>query len=112
VRCAVDGTGVQPGAQVTLGVRPEHFVAGGGGENRLQAEVTFVESLGGTTHAYCRFDGLREGQEALTCELDGALRVKAGDRLDLGVPASATYLFDVQGRALPRLAAEPGRQAA
>ena len=43
--------------------------------------------------------------EALTVELDGALRLKAGDPLSLSVPAGRTYLFDAEGRALRRQAA-------
>ena len=109
VRCAVDGTGIKPGEALTLGVRPEHLVVGAA-ENVLTARVNFVESLGGTTYAYADFPGMKD-DEALTVELDGALRPSAGDVLALSVPAARCHLFDSQGRALRRLAA-PGVSSA
>jgi len=104
LRCAVDGSAGRAGDRVTLGVRPEHFAVsstGGATEaaNVLRATVTFVESLGSTTHAYCAFPG---AQEDLTVELDGRLRVKTGQALALSVPADACYLFDAEGRAWHR----------
>lgn len=103
VRCTVDGTGVKRGEQLTLGVRPEHLVVGAA-DNVLTARVNFVESLGGTTYAYADFPGMKD-DEALTVELDGALRPSAGDALTLGAPAERCHLFDGQGRALHRLVA-------
>ncbi len=117
VRCTVDGSGVQRGQALTLGVRPEHLraVAPEAGDNVLRARVTFVESLGGTTYAYADFAGMKDG-EALTAELDGTLRPRAGDALVLGAPAERCHLFDGQGRALRRHAAPdlapPQRRAA
>ncbi len=102
LRCAVRADGTRAGDKLTLGVRPEHFQLGLA-HNRIRATVTFVESLGGTTHAYCAFPGV---EDALTCELDGHTRVKDGQVLDLGVPEQACYLFDASGRALRRLSAE------
>jgi multiple sugar transport system ATP-binding protein len=104
LRCEVDGSAGRAGDRVTLGVRPEHFAVsstGGATEaaNVLRATVTFVESLGSTTHAYCPFPG---AQEDLTVELDGRLRVKTGQALALSVPADACYLFDAEGRAWRR----------
>ena len=100
IRCHVDAATAQHGEQVTLGVRPEHFRPGAT-ENQLRATVTFVESLGSATHAYCAFPGV---EEALTCALDGQTRLRDGDALTLGVAADACYLFDAAGRAFPRLA--------
>ena len=98
VRCDIDGSGAKPGDQVTLGVRPEHLVAGGS-QNPIETQVTFVESLGSTTHAYCDFPGV---EEALTCELEGRTRVKNGQMLTLSIPSDASYLFDAAGLALRR----------
>jgi multiple sugar transport system ATP-binding protein len=108
LRCDVDASGARAGDALTLGVRPEHLVIGGH-ENRLEADVTFVESLGGRTQAYCDFPGAADG---LTCEFDGRVRVKAGQRLALAAPADACYLFDAEGRALRRLVAAERTQAA
>ncbi|MFM8766891.1 MAG: TOBE domain-containing protein, partial [Rubrivivax sp.] len=65
----------------------------------LRATVTFVESLGSTTHAYCAFAGV---EEDMTVELDGRLRIRSGQTLDLSVPADACYVFDAEGRAWRR----------
>jgi multiple sugar transport system ATP-binding protein len=98
IRCDVDASRGRPEAKVTLGVRPEHFVVDGV-ENQLQTQVTFVESLGSSTQAYCSFPGV---EDALTCELDGRVRTRTGDQLMLSAPADACYLFDDQGLAFPR----------
>ncbi len=98
IRCRVDASSVRPGDPLTLGVRPEHLRIDGD-ENRIQADVTFVENLGSTTHAYCEFPGM---QDALTCELDGTTRVRAGNRLGLCIPAGKTYLFNADAKALRR----------
>jgi multiple sugar transport system ATP-binding protein len=105
IRCEVNAAALKPGAKVTLGVRPEHLVAAGPDtpgrtDNRIEMAVTFVESLGSVTHAYGEFPGV---EEQLTCELDGATRVRGGQALGLIVPAGKTYLFDAQGIACRRL---------
>ena len=107
LHCEVDGSSGRAGDSLMLGVRPEHCAVDGAAAdsgsphatNRLHATVTFVESLGSTTHAYCAFPG---AQEDLTVELDGRLRVKTGQALALSVPADACYLFDAEGRAWRR----------
>jgi multiple sugar transport system ATP-binding protein len=98
IHCDVDASGGRLESKVTLGVRPEHFVVDGA-ENQLQTTVTFVESLGSSTQAYCSFPGV---EDALTCELDGRVRTRTGDVLMLSAPADACYLFDDQGLAFPR----------
>ena len=103
IRCHVDASAAQIGERVTLGVRPEHFHLDTQ-DNLLHASVTFVESLGGTTHAYCAFAGM---EEALTCTLEGHSRVRNGAPLALGFSADACYLFNAAGLAFRRLAAAP-----
>jgi multiple sugar transport system ATP-binding protein len=107
IRCTVAAAALKAGDPVTLGIRPEHFVEGGDA-NRIEADVTFVESLGSSTHAYCSFTGVTE---ALTCELDGRTRVRAGQKLGLSLPAEACYLFDADGRAFRRLGTGRGDAA-
>jgi multiple sugar transport system ATP-binding protein len=107
IRCDVKAGAAKTGDKVTLGVRPEHLVAGVP-ENSIETSVTFVESLGSTTHAYCAYPGV---EEALTCELDGRMRLNNGDHLTLSLPSDACYLFDATGRAFRRQAA-PERQRA
>ena len=106
IRCTVTCGHARAGDKVTLGLRPEH-IRTDLTENTLQATVTFVESLGSTTHAYCALPGV---EEALTCELDGKTALCGGDALALGIPADACYLFDAQGQAFHRHAAMPARR--
>ncbi|MFG6447131.1 ABC transporter ATP-binding protein [Roseateles sp. BYS180W] len=104
LRALVDASGLAPGASLTLGVRPEHLRLGGH-DNTLQTQVAFVESLGGTTYAYCPYPGL---EEPLTCQFEGRNgrdRLRMGDALTLHLPPEALYVFDDTGRALRRQAA-------
>jgi len=104
MRARVDARRATPGATLTLGIRPEHMRIGGEG-NRLDSTVAFVESLGGTTFAYCPYPGI---EEPLTCQFEGRNgcdRLRAGDALQLRLPPEAIYLFDAEGRAFHRLAA-------
>lgn len=105
IEAQVDASRARHGDKVLLGVRPEHFELGGN-HNTLQATVTFVESLGGATFAYCAFPGV---EDALTCEFDGRARVQSGDALSLRIPPEAAYLFDAEGKAFRRLGASPTR---
>jgi len=111
IRCDVDAARAKAGDKVTLGVRPEHFEAAAPGrtDNVIATTVTFVESLGSTTHAYCDYPGVAE---TLVCELDGATRLKNGAPLSLAVPAARTYLFDADGKAFRRHVVEAHQEAA
>jgi multiple sugar transport system ATP-binding protein len=100
LHCAVDASRARPGAQVTLGVRPEHFVLGGT-ENGLSLHIGFVEALGSSTQAYGDYPGQAE---PLSCQLDGRSAVRSGQTLTLGVPREWCYLFDHLGQAFHRLA--------
>jgi len=111
VQARVNAARARAGDAVKLGIRPEHIdlAAGdggggrdGGNDNVVASTVTFVESLGGTTHAYCAFPGV---EDALSCEFDGRTRVHAGDNLRLRFPAESCYLFDAEGLAFKRLGA-------
>jgi multiple sugar transport system ATP-binding protein len=110
IHCAVDAAAAKPGDAVKLGVRPEHLRAGVA-HNALATSVTFVESLGSMTYAYCSNPGI---DDVITCALEGDRRVATGDALPLGVPEEKTYLFDAAGRAFRRLSRQhsPARQAA
>ncbi len=98
IRCAVDASRAQVGDQVVLGVRPEHLRSGVV-DNALNTRVTFVESLGSMTYAYCQHPGV---EEVITCALAGDHAVASGEALPLQVPAGKAYLFDAQGKAFSR----------
>ncbi len=108
IRCAVDASSAKPGDAVKLGVRPEHLRAGVA-HNALATTVTFVESLGSMTYAYCSNAGV---EDVITCAVEGDRPIRNGQALPLSVPEEKTYLFDAQGRAFQRLAAQPQAHAA
>ena len=92
--------GARPGQKVTVGLRPEHLIEGGGGASELKGRVIAVEHLGGETYIYLE----REGADPLVVKAGGDSQTKVDEVLPVGVPASACYLFDEQGQALPRAA--------
>ena len=108
IRCAVNAPNAKAGDKVKLGIRPEHLRAGLA-ENALATTVTFVESLGSMTYAYCSHAG---AADVITCAVDATLRLRNGESLSLAVPTEKAYLFDAEGRAFERLAAQEHRHAA
>ena len=111
IRCDVDAARARAGDKVTLGIRPEHFESASTGQtqNVIATTVTFVESLGSTTHAYCDYPGVAE---TLVCELDGATRLKNGAALALAFSPARAYLFDANGQAFRRHVVEAQQEAA
>ncbi len=108
IRCAVDASLAKAGDPVKLGVRPEHLRAGVA-HNALATTVTFVESLGSMTYAYCSNPSL---DDVITCAVEGDRVIAHGQALPLAVPEEKAYLFDAAGQAFRRLAAAPARQVA
>src|SRR5262249_18709466 len=97
--CAVDASRARPGAEVTVGVRPEHVVHFAGGEpapapdlGRLHGEVVLVENLGESALLYLRLPEI----EGLTlCRIEGASWAREGERVELGVSPRVLHVFDV-----------------
>ena len=108
IRCAVDASAARPGDSVLLGVRPEHLRAGVP-DNALRTKVTFVESLGSMTYAYCSNPGV---DDVITCAVEGDRPIAIGADLPLQVPVGKTYLFNAEGRAFRRLALQQQADAA
>ena len=108
IRCAVDASAAQAGDAVKLGVRPEHLRAGVT-HNALDTTVTFVESLGSMTYAYCSNPGL---DDVITCAVEGDRAIASGEHLPMSVPVEKTYLFSADGRAMRRLTGQPQAHAA
>ncbi len=73
------------GAEVTLGIRPEHLAAGPGAPVQVQAS----ERLGGVTYAYAR---LGDGQP-VTVQLDGEHDFAADGGLTVQPRPSRAHLF-------------------
>jgi ABC-type sugar transport system ATPase subunit len=99
VRVSVEASGAAVGQAVQMGVRPEHLTLDGPGD-AVTATATFVESLGAATYAYAALPG---GDDTLTVQLPGEVRVAAGDHLSLKVAPGKAHLFDADGAAFRRL---------
>ena len=98
------------------GIRPEHFEdaavmdAGKGTGSTFKAQVDVVEWLGNEAYAYIPFEAPPEVQEQLlqlerdldgealhtqlVISLDGASRIKEGDKAEIWIDASQIHLFD------------------
>ena len=100
LRAAVDAGRAAAADAVQVGLRPEHLHPDAA-DNALEVSVTFVESLGSSTQAYCALAGV---DEAITCTLQGHGRLQGGQTLRLGIRPQDVYLFDARGAAFPRLA--------
>ncbi len=79
----------QPGGAVTVGVRPEHFVAVSEGEGLLTGSAQITEQLGGETYVYVALEG---GQQ-VTVEIKGQAPIRAGDRVDLAIEGGRFHVF-------------------
>ncbi len=106
LQAAVDARRLQPGASVTLGIRPEHTELGTA-DQYIVRPVQWQERLGESTYLYLDAgDGehsLATGGDALITKAPGHAHAVAGHRIALTLPASAIHLFDDQGHALERL---------
>ena len=90
--------GLEPGAPVELGIRPEHLIEGGqGGDAALSGQVFVVEHLGGTTLAHVR---VPECRARLMVQTGGESPLRIGDEISLGVTAADCHLFNQDGAAL------------
>ncbi|KVL10026.1 ABC transporter ATP-binding protein [Burkholderia sp. MSMB1826] len=105
IQAAVDARGVQVGADVTLGVRPEHFViaAGDARSQAVNATTGLVERFGEFTYLHAT---VGEGRDAgVIAKLAGDVDIGRGRAVALHVSPDACHVFDADGMALPRLAA-------
>ncbi|KJR29810.1 ABC transporter ATP-binding protein [Vibrio navarrensis] len=101
----VDGTTVNKGDRMSLGVRPEHLVSAKEGDAVIDGEVMIVEKLGNETQAYLN---LESADADVIYRQPDTLDVEAGDRLEIGIPAHRCHLFHSDGRACTRLFNEKG----
>jgi multiple sugar transport system ATP-binding protein len=105
--CAVDATPAAKGAELTIGIRPEHTspitgaaaAASAGAGGRLRGEVVLVENLGESALIYVRLPGV----EGLTlCRLEGASLAREGEPVELAIAPGVVHVFDAEGKAFPR----------
>ena len=83
-------TRLQPGQQITLGIRPEHLA---GGPVALPVIVDVVERLGATAYLYTRLGG---GEAVIAEERETA--AAPGTQITLGFDMARARLFDQQGQ--------------
>ena len=91
---ATRGTPPRVGADVSIGIRPEHFVAADGADATLSATITIVERLGGVAYAHAR---LAEGG-AITVESRNAHEFATGATARFGIDPKRAFLFDKEGQ--------------
>ena len=77
------------GEQVTVGVRPEHFVAGDSGGPRFRLRVDTVEALGADSLLHAVFNG-----NVLVVRIEGHATPPAGSSLDVAIMPGKAYFFD------------------
>jgi multiple sugar transport system ATP-binding protein len=108
----VNGSGLQPGETVEIGVRPEHcdvLPAGARPDSQdllLNAEITLVEHLGESNLLYVRTD---DGQD-LILRGDGSAEVSLSDSLLVRAAPQSLHVFKADGSACLRL--HPGNMRA
>jgi len=100
----VDGSGVEVGEELTLGVRPEHFVAVEQADFAFHGEVSVAERLGDHNLIYLTLEGV---DDIVTVRGDGSLRVAVGQTFGAGLMANKCHLFRADGQACPRHYREP-----
>ncbi|MDA8251293.1 MAG: sn-glycerol-3-phosphate ABC transporter ATP-binding protein UgpC [Rhodospirillales bacterium] len=107
VTVPVQPGGVRTGADLTLGVRPEHLGLDDGPEGRadlrLPAEAQVVEHLGSEIVAHMKLPG----DAVLEVKAPGETSLRRGERVPIGVRAELCYLFAADGTALPPLRPRP-----
>jgi len=106
VAVAVDATRAAADADVTLGIRPEHFLqrigdTSGDAVSKVRCEVVLVENLGDSALVYLK---PAKSDALLLSRVEGTSSAKEGETLELGLAASAAHLFDAEGKSFPRVA--------
>jgi ABC-type sugar transport system ATPase subunit len=87
-----------PGADVTIGVRPEHLTPAEDGPFRGAVEL--FERLGPLSFAHL---GVPGATHTVVAQLPGERRVRLGELLRFGISPALVHAFDAEGRALPRI---------
>ncbi|MBB5190476.1 multiple sugar transport system ATP-binding protein [Silvimonas terrae] len=94
---AVDGTGLNVGDKVTLGIRPEHLAVDPAGQ--FQATVTAQESLGDHAFVYASYAGAQEG---LILRVPDEDEYVTGSAIRLSADPNRCHVFNAEGLACPR----------
>ncbi len=84
---AVEGAGLEPGAAVSVGIRPEHVTIGTGAGKAVTVET--IEQLGGNSYLHCA----AEDGALLTAHLPGQTAIRRGDAVHFVFRPAFTHLF-------------------
>ena len=79
------------GAQIAMGIRPEHLHQDTAGETQIQLSVGFIEQLGADTVVH---GTLANSQTPLAVRLNGVQVRDSGDSIPLSCAAEQIHLFD------------------
>ncbi|PMK00859.1 maltose/maltodextrin ABC transporter ATP-binding protein MalK [Vibrio sp. 10N.261.55.A7] len=101
----VEGTTVNRGDRMSMGVRPEHLLPSSHGDASIEGEVMIVEKLGNETQVYLNLEG---ADADVNFRQPDTLPVEVGDKLEIGIPAHRCHLFHSDGKACRRLHQESG----
>ena len=88
--------GLASSGPVDVGIRPEHFIVGEGGETPLDLAVDVVENLGGTRYLY----GSLPSGVSLVVEARDRPGIRAGDSVRIGVQPGRAFVFNTEGQRL------------
>jgi lactose/L-arabinose transport system ATP-binding protein len=86
---------IAQGGKVQVGIRPEHFVIGGG-QAPIQVHVDVVEYLGGTRYLY----GTTESAEDVVVEARDHITIRAGETVAVGSQPGKVLAFSPDGERL------------
>jgi multiple sugar transport system ATP-binding protein len=107
VQARVDARGQAPGAELSLGIRPED-VEVGAGEPALARDVLWQERLGEATYLYLDAAGCGDPWVA---KAPGHFSAAPGHRVSLRLPPERVHVFDGADNALPRTVQPEGLPA-
>jgi multiple sugar transport system ATP-binding protein len=94
-----NGSTLQVGDEVTLGIRPEHITLVDANEHALKGTLSVTEHLGADTFCYVEADS----GESLTVRAAGDYLGRFGQKVGLSMDLKHCHLFDQDGLALPKL---------
>jgi multiple sugar transport system ATP-binding protein len=101
----VEGTNVNVGSNLSLGIRPEHLLPSDVAEVTLSGEVQVVEQLGNETQIHIQIPAIRQN---LVYRQNDVVLVEEGATFAIGLPPHRCHLFREDGTACRRLHPEPG----
>jgi multiple sugar transport system ATP-binding protein len=92
IAVAIDPASAEPGAKVTLGVRPEHVevLESSGSAGAIDLQIAQVEQLGGHGFIHCT---LPADKRTMVVQFDGQTMHRAGSTVSLRIPPGACHVF-------------------